>query len=259
MRLAILADIHGNLNAFEAALADLRSRGDIDQIWCLGDMAALGGQPAECIARLKALQESMGEDKVKLIGGNTDRYLVTGERMPTPLPTDADGFPAWRANQAAMHAMYAWTMTRLDWDDFAWLRPLIGAELRLKVEGFGHVLGFHAIPGDDESLSLRRDSPAEEAADALLDREGDLALVAHTHIAMDRTVASWRVINPGSVGLSFGNPGVAEWALLHWREGQLTVDLRRAQYDVPATLDAWEKLGHPAMDWIAPRLRGNPA
>ena len=259
MRLAVLADIHGNLNAFEAVLGDLDSCGDLDQIWCLGDLAALGGQPAESIARLKALQESLGDDKVKLIGGNTDRYLVAGERMPAPLPKDADAFPAWRANQEAMHAMYAWTMTQLQWEDFAFLRPLIGAELRVKVAGFGHVLGFHAIPGDDESLSLRRDSHDEEAADALLDREGHLALVGHTHVAMDRTVGSWRVINPGSVGLSFGNPGVAEWALLSWQAGQLTVDLRRVDYDVAATLKTWETLGHPALDWIAPRLRGNSA
>ena len=75
--------------------------------------------------------------------------------------------------------------------------------------------------------SLRPDSPDEEAADALLDRGGRLALCGHTHLAMDRQVDAWRVINPGSVGLSVGNPGLAEWALLEWRDGALTVDLRR--------------------------------
>ena len=259
MRLALLADIHGNLNALEAVLADMRACGEMDQIWCLGDMAALGGQPAECIAKLRHLQASLGADKFKLIGGNTDRYLVTGERMPMPLPADEDAYPAWRDNLQAMHAMVAWTTARLAWDDFDWLRTLIGRELRLKVDGFGFALGFHAIPGDDESLALRHDSPDEEAADALLDREGRLALVGHTHIAMDRRIDSWRIINPGSVGLSFGHPGLAEWALLQWRGDELSVDLRRVAYDVDGALKSWELLGHPAMHWITPRLRANPA
>ena len=121
-------------------------------------------------------------------------------------------------------------------------------------DGFGRVIGFHAIPGDDEAGALRPDSADEEAADALLDRGGRLALCGHTHLAMDRIVDGWRVINPGSVGLSFGNPGVAEWALLEWRDGALRVDLRRVPYDVAAALRAWEQAGYPALDWIRPKL-----
>ena len=49
MRLAIFADIHGNLPALQAVLADMKRCGDFDMIWCLGDLAALGGLPHECI------------------------------------------------------------------------------------------------------------------------------------------------------------------------------------------------------------------
>ena len=118
----------------------------------------------------------------------------------------------------------------------------------------GRVIAFHAVPGDDEAMSLAPDSADEEAADALLDRQGRLALCGHTHLAMDRALGAWRVINPGSVGLSYGNPGQAEWALLEWQAGALTVEFRRAPYDVAETLRAWEGLGYPEIDWIAPRL-----
>ncbi len=253
MRLAVFADIHGNLPAFDAALADIKRCGDFDQVWCLGDLALLGGQPHECIRRLCELRARYGEDKLRIIGGNTDRYLVTGERIKLPPPDEAH-YPAWRANLLSMNSIYAWNAARLTWADYDCLRQSLGAELRLKVEGYGQVIGFHAIPGQDEPTSLRPDSPDEEAADALLDRAGRLALCGHTHLAMDRQIGAWRVINPGSVGLSFGNPGLAEWALLEWTEAGLKVDLRRAPYDVEATLRAWQALGYPQLDWMRARL-----
>ena len=82
MKLAVFADIHGNLPALNAVLADMDAAGDFDLIWCLGDLAALGGQPHACLQALLQLREAQGDEAVKIIGGNTDRYLVTGERMP---------------------------------------------------------------------------------------------------------------------------------------------------------------------------------
>ena len=254
MRLAVFADVHGNSPALQAVLSDMKGHGEFDQIWCLGDLAALGGQPRECTQRLMSLRETLGEEKFKIIGGNTDRYLVTGERFPFAPPEEASGFAAYRDNILSMSAIYQWNMARLGWEDFDLLRRILGRELRLTVEAYGDVIGFHAVPGDDEAMSLRPDSAGEEAADALLDRAGWLALCGHTHLAMDRQIGSWRVINPGSVGLSFGHPGLAEWALLEWRNGELTVDLRRVPYDVAATLRDWQALGHPQIEWIRDKL-----
>lgn len=256
MKLAVFGDIHGNLPALDAALDDIRRAGDLDLIWCLGDLAALGGQLHECIQRLRDLRGEIGEDKFKIIGGNTDRYLVTGERFPMTPPQEEAEYAAWRENILSMNAIYEWNMAQLSWHDYQLLSKILGRELRHKVEGYGTVIAFHAIPGDDEAMSLRPDSPAEEAADALLDRRGRLALCGHTHLAMDRELGDWRVINPGSVGLSFGNPGLAEWALLEWRDGALELQLRTVAYDVAATLRQWEKLGYPRLDWIRERLLG---
>lgn len=256
MRIAAFADIHGNLPAFNAVLADIEAAGDFDLVWCLGDLAALGGQPHECVQALLQLREAQGEEVVKIIGGNTDRYLVTGERMPAKAAENAEDFAALRDSNRRMNAVFTWNLEQLDWTDYDLLRQIVGRELRADVPDYGRVIGIHAIPGDDEALALRPDSADEEAADALLDREGRLTLCGHTHLAMDRAVGNWRVINPGSVGLSFGNPGQAEWALLEWRGGALTVDLRRAAYDVSATLRSWEALGYPEIGWIRPRLTG---
>lgn len=254
MRLAVFGDIHGNLPALQATLADIDRCGELDQIWCLGDLAALGGEPAECIQTIMQRRDNWGEDRCKLIGGNTDRYLVTGARIAMPAPKEESDYPAHRDAILSMSAVYAWNMRQLGWDEFALLRDIIGKELRLDVAGYGRVVGVHAIPGDDESTALRPDSPDEEAADALLDRAGRLAICGHTHVAMDRELDGWRVINPGSVGMSASNPGAAEWALLEWQAGELRVELRRASYDMEAALRGWAERGHPCSDWMRARM-----
>ena len=254
MRLAVFSDIHGNLPAFEAVLEDMQTTGGFDQIWCLGDLAALGGQPHECIQKVQDLHEQYGKDIFKVIGGNTDRYLVTGERFPLKPPTDRADFDAFRHNVTSMGAIYDWNLGQLTWDDYEMLSKILHRELRHHVKGYGHVIGFHAIPGNDEAMALHPDTDDEEASDALLDRAGRIAIGGHTHLAMQRRVGAWLVVNPGSVGLSWANPGYAEWAILSWHNHEVAVDLRRVPYDVEATLQQWEANGYPQVDWGRGRL-----
>jgi len=257
MRLAVFSDIHGNLPAFEAMLNDLQNSGDFDQIWCLGDIAALGGQPHECIQMIHDLREHYGKDKFKVIGGNTDRYLVTGERFPMPAIKDETDFEAFRDNVTSMGAIYDWNLGQLTWQDYELLSKILHHELSHHEKGYGHVIGFHAIPGDDESMALRPNTADEEANDALLDRAGRLAICGHTHMAMQRLVGSWTVVNAGSVGMSNTNPGQAEWAIFSWLDNELSVDLRSVSYDAEATLQQWEANGYPKIDWARNRLIGS--
>lgn len=266
MRLAVLSDIHGNLIALEAALEDLNSAGDVDLIWCLGDLAAFGTRPAECVARLRELQAHYGDKKFQVIGGNTDRYLITGERMRVSPPrfekdeeatSKADRIhKRLKAFEGRDHVLN-WNLSKLSVDDFEYLAGMLGRELRHSVAGYGVVWGVHAAPGDDEGMALRPDSPQEEALDSLLDRAGKLMLVGHTHLQMDRDLGRWRVINPGSVGMSFSQPGKAEWALLTFNNGVLHVDLRTASYDVEKAISEANTLGHPVPEMVRERLRGS--
>jgi predicted phosphodiesterase len=254
MRWAVLADIHGNRWAFEAMLADAATVGEIDLWWCLGDLAAFGGQPAWCLAKLRELQAQQGKEKFKIIGGNTDRYLVTGERMPMPAVSDEAKFAQRQRIYTQRDEQLNWNLAQLSYTDYEFLRHSSGRELQHRVEGYGQVIGFHAIPGNDEALSLRPNSTDEEALDALLDREGRLALAGHTHLALDRTVGNWRIVNPGSVGMSFAKPGYAEWALLTFEAGVCRVDLRAIPYAVEAALAAAQADGMPHVDFWRNRL-----
>jgi len=255
MRLAVFSDIHGNLIAFEAMLQDLARVGDVDLIWCLGDLAAFGTRPAECVARVRELQEQYGEEKFKVLGGNTDRYLVTGKRPEVPAAKDENSLQKRQRNFTQRDVILNWNLNQLSWEDYEFLGKILGKETRTKVDHYGYVIGYHAIPGSDEPMSLRPDTPDEEAMDALLDRQGRLAIGGHTHLPMDRDLGRWRAINPGSVGLSFTQPGKAEWALLTFNEGQLSLDLRAVPYDVPTLLQEIETVEYPYPDFIAGRFQ----
>ena len=154
MRLAILSDIHGNLPALQAVFDDMAGCGEFDQIWCLGDLAALGGQPHECVQAMIGLRAQRGDEAVKIIGGNTDRYLATGARIAFTPPKEESDYDAYRDNILSMSAINAWTMARLSWTDFSLLRDILSRELKLDIDGYGRVIGVHAIPGDDESVAL---------------------------------------------------------------------------------------------------------
>lgn len=254
MRLAVLSDIHGNLAALEAVLADLASVGLVEKIWVLGDLALFGPEPAACVDRVRQMQADHAKDVVQVIGGNTDRYLVTGQSPQLPAIKDAEALPQRIAQLREGCTLRLWTLEQLSWEAYEFLAKIVGQELALKVPEYGTVVGFHAVPGDDEPTALRPDSPDEEAADALLDREGRLALAGHTHLRMDRTVGRWRVINPGSVGLSFSQVGMAEWALLTFNGGQVEVDLRAVPYDPDAVLARAQHVSYPLPEALANRL-----
>jgi predicted phosphodiesterase len=239
MRLAVLSDIHGNLLALDAVLRDLKQSGGVDQTWILGDLCAFGPRPAECLQRVRDLPNT------DVISGNTDRYLVTGER-PRLQPKDEADWQTIPDRLRERDANFSWTVSRLAFADYEYLRQL-HHELSLDVPGYGWVIGYHGAPGDDER-NLLPDTPADEVLDQLLDREGRLGFGGHTHSPMDRDLGHWRVVNVGSVGMP-RNRTQASYALVTFEAGAATVDLRRVEFDMQAVEKDMQQQNHPGLTW----------
>lgn len=259
MRLAVIADIHGNLIALETVLADLADSGGWDHLWMLGDVAAGGARPVECIRRIKGFADSAeAEGKkgtVRFVRGNTDRYLVTGAR-PQSKPADGqEALDNMRKNTATTNGGLLWTLNQLEYADYEVLKKLSG-ECDLHAPGYGYVIGYHGTPGDDEGMHIMPNTPDEEAADALMDREGRLGIGAHIHVQMDRMLpGGWRAINVGSVGMSFDQPGYAQFGVFTFEANDVLVDLRAIPYDVEAAIADLAAVGYPSVDFIANRYR----
>ncbi len=251
MRLAVFSDMHGNLTAFEAALADFDAQGGADHIWFLGDLAAFGLHPAECIARVKGFIDAVKDDDqkrhtVRAIRGNTDRYLTRFMRDQRSIAENADDYAKLIAFIEDTDASLLWALKRIDFELYTFLAKL-PTECELHVEGYGVVIGYHGVPGDDEGI-LAPTSSDEEAADALLDREGRLGIGGHIHTQMDRTlsIGGWRAVNVGSVGLSFTNPGFAQYGIFTFDEGEVTVDLRNVPFDRDGLIAQIEASDYPS-------------
>jgi predicted phosphodiesterase len=259
MRLAVLSDIHGNLTAFEAVLADLEAQGGADITWFLGDHAAFGPRPSECVQRVKAMVDAVKDDEkkkhtVRVIRGNTDRYVIYGQRPKWPAAKDAEALPALRASLQGMSRRLEWCLDQLSFEEYDFLHKM-GGEIDLNAEGYGWVIGYHAVPGDDDSAALLPTSSDEEAADAMLDREGRLGIGGHTHRQMDRTVGAWRLINVGSIGFPFDNPGKAQYGIFTFENGDVQIDLRNLDYDFESVIADSQAQGNPATEWVTKTLR----
>ena len=253
MRLAVIADIHGNLTALNAVLSHLDTSDQPDQIWVLGDLASHGAQPAECVTVIRERHEA-NKETFRVIGGNADRYLVTNERMARPAAKDADTYQTILNQFHAESAILDWGRSQLGWENYEFLSKLIGREIWESVEGYGIVLGYHAIPGNDE-YNITPDTPDEEALDSVLDRPIKLGLYGHIHRQVDRDLKRVRLVNPGSVGMSFEKPGFAQYALLTFTDGAVSVAHHNIPYDVSAVLALAKDAGHPAVDFLEKALK----
>ena len=106
MRALIISDIHSNLEALDAVLADANDHGGYNAVWCLGDLVGYGADPGPVIARLQTLPLSDAGnadgkdngDRIITIAGNHD-HAVTGQLNPDLFNTAARAAALWTADQ----------------------------------------------------------------------------------------------------------------------------------------------------------------
>lgn len=258
MRLAVLSDVHGNLAALDAVLATLEEiEGTLDRIWVLGDLAAFGPHPAASIRRVRELA-GRWPDRVSLLQGNTDRYLATGERRAIHPPVDRESFPGLAGELRDRDLSLAWTVSRLGFDEHSFLAGLPREPLRLEVPGFGGVVGYHGLPGDDEGwLDPETPLPNPDFQAAFAGLGGRLGIGGHVHLPMDRSFRGWRLLNAGSVGAPRARGG-AEYLLVDFAGGQATVHPEAVAYDEAAAVADLGAAGAPAADWMRRKMHFPP-
>ena len=234
-RIGLISDPHGNLLALDAVLARLEHE-ELDGLICLGDVAA-GPQPAETLARVRELG-------CPVVQGNWDEWFC-------------EGFPPAEDETARMlfEIGDSWVaqMTPEELELMRGFSPTVDLDLG----GGGTALCFHGSPSSHME-GIYAITPEETLSGFLGGSEAPVLLCGHTHVQMLRRHADALVVNPGSVGLAFlawtpQTVRVAPWAeygvLLWEEEGRVSVDLRRATYDVEAFLDLALESGMPHARW----------
>lgn len=218
MRVAALYDIHGNLPALDAVLAEV-DESDADLVLVGGDVA-LGPMPRETVERLLSLGT-----RARFIRGNCDREVAGSN-------SGSKGLWAERSR---------WTAAQLTEEQRTLLAGLPTTAV-VEVAGLGPTLFCHATPRSDEEI-VTRVTPEARLGEVLAGVEQDVVVCGHTHVQFDRSVGSVRLVNAGSVGMPYeGEPG-AYWALLG-----PDVELRRTQYDLEAAAAAVRASGFPGAE-----------
>ena len=206
MRVAAIYDIHGNLPALEAVLQEI-ARVDVDLIVVGGDVVA-GPMPRQTLVCLLELGVP-----VRFIQGNADREIVSllaGTDLDT-IPEDVAEMGRWIAQQLLPEHVNVMA----DWP----------ATLEMEVSGLASVLFCHATPRSDSEVFTRL-TPERQLLAAFDGLNVSLVVCGHTHMQFDRRVGRTRVVNSGSVGMPYGDPG-AYWLLLG-----PDVQFRRTHYDL---------------------------
>ena len=228
MRIAALYDIHGNLPALRAVLAEVDSLG-ADLLLVGGDIVP-GPMPAECLELIDghALPK-------RWIRGNGDVDTVAAGRgaMPSRVPPPFHETMRWvaaRLDATLLERMADWPMTET-----------------VEVEGVGEVLFCHATPRDENEIFTER-TDAERLEPVMAAPGAELVICGHTHMPFDRTVGAVRVVNAGSVGMPFGDTR-AQWVLVDGPR----IDARRTEYDLASASDQIAATGYPVpMDLANP-------
>lgn len=234
MRVAAIYDIHGNLPALEAVLAEIR-RAAVDRVVVGGDVLP-GPMPRETLDCLLGVDDL----PIQFLRGNGDRAVLEemGGAQTSSLPEPVREVVRWTARQLRPeHARQLAT-----WP----------ATLRLEIPGLGEVLFCHATPRDDTEIFTRL-TPAEPLLPVFAGLDAALVVCGHTHMQFDRRIGTLRVVNAGSVGMPFGKPG-ADWLLLG-----PGVHLQHTPYDLAAAAERIRATSYPqarelaAQDVLQPR------
>ena len=248
MRLGLISDVHGNRIALDAVIADGDDAG-VESWWVLGDLVAIGPDPVSTLDRLTALPG------VRFVSGNTDRYVVTGDR-PHPYPEEVEADPGLRPLFDEVEASFAWTTAALagtSWLD--WLADL-PTEQRLELPDGTRLLGIHASVGSDDHAGIDPTIPDDELA-ALLDGAGaDIVLGGHTHRPTDRRVDGVRAVNLGSVSNPITSDLRASYVVIDVDGEDHRLAHRRVAYDHDAFVARTEATDHPATPYITSFQRG---
>jgi putative phosphoesterase len=234
MRIAAIYDIHANLPALEAVLQDIR-QAEVDHIVVGGDVLP-GPMPRETIALLLDL-----DIPIQFIRGNGDREVLA---QRAGVETGAVPEPYREAMR--------WVAEQLHPEDEQLLARW-PETLRLAIPGLGEVLFCHATPRSDTEIFTRL-TPEDRLLPVFEGLDVSMVVCGHTHMQLDRTIGGIRVVNAGSVGMPFGEPG-AYWLLLG-----PDVQLRHTPYDLAKAAERIRDTKYPqAQDFAAHNVLQPPS
>ncbi len=232
MRVAAIYDIHGNLPALKAVLNEIRDE-RVDHIVVGGDVLP-GPMPRETLERLRNL--------------DVPTHFIYGNGEVAVLQQMAGKEPASVAQ--AFRPVIRWNAEQLDHAHHQWLSAW-PKTVTLEIAGLGSVLFCHATPQNENDIFTRL-TPDDRLVPLFENLHTAVVVCGHTHMQFDRKIGQTRVVNAGSVGMPFGQPG-AHWLLLG-----PDIQFRHTAYDLASAATQIRSTTYPQAEDFAARNILNP-
>jgi predicted phosphodiesterase len=245
MRIAALYDIHGNLPALDAVLQDIR-QANVDQIVVGGDVVP-GPMSCETLGRLLYL-----DVPTHFIHGNGELAILAQMAGARTGSVTYWGTTSGARPPETIVDVYRWTTAQLQ-PEFEPVLARWPKTLQLEIDGLGQVLFCHSTPRSETEVFTRLTS--EDRLLPLFERlQVAVVVCGHTHMQFDRMIGRTRVVNAGSVGMPFGEPG-AYWLLLG-----PDIQLRHTSYDLAKAAERIRASSYPqAQDFAAHNVLQPPS
>ncbi len=222
MKIAVISDIHGNIDALNAVLADIKSSG-IEEIYCTGDQVGYLPYPNEVI-------DTLYENKIPCIQGNHD---VVIERVNLPSPSEIEHMSLY---DLVGGGSKLYTQLAITEENRSYMEKL-PFELVIDFEGMKVKL-VHGSP-DRVDEYLFEDSPRLEAVAAGL--KEDVLISGHTHKPYHKVVGGKHFINAGSVGIPKHGKDLSTYVVLSHSDDEFSVEIKEVSYDKTALEEAIKK------------------
>lgn len=226
MKIAVISDIHANIEALRTVLRDIEGQ-NVDQVYCAGDLVGYAPFPDEVI-------ELIREKQIPTVMGNYDDGVGN---MRFICGCDYKDEKA----QALGEQSIMWTKEHTTGENKEFLRKL-PAEIRFKL-GDKRALIVHGSPNRLNEY-IYQDTPDEFLAELIEKGDTDILVCGHTHKPFHRVIYGKHIVNAGSVGKpKHGNPR-ATYVIISPGAG-VEVEIRQVEYDFEATAREIEESGLP--------------
>lgn len=244
MRIAVITDVHGNASALNAVLSEIDGMGDVDHIYCLGDMLGIGPDSNEVLHRLFSRKD------ISMITGNHDEAIIAlarGEEYPK--------------SHSPVREHHQWLLNRMDQSFIPKLEQLPRV-IKRQIEGSAILFIHYQTRNSKLNEHISKDpfssivEPSLENLESLfIGQREELICFGHHHpihyFDGKRTI----FLNPGSLGCH--HEPIARYAIVTLLENKIEVELKGARYDNTAFLKSYHELRVPEADFILKVFHGN--
>lgn len=227
MKIAVLSDIHGNMEALEAVLEDMQDK-NIEKIFVCGDIAMAGPEPSRTVDFFRSFDAT-------IIQGNTDEMIVKNIIPPNEIMANA--------------LKYAQDVLSDEQKEFLAQLSFSHSE---KIEDL-NLLFVHGSPRkNNEDILPGQDS--EKIAEMIAGHGEDLIFCGHTHIPCGYQIKKQTIVNVGSVGRPFSSEPKSCYLIVDINKNEAEILHHFVSYDVQAAAEKLSKAGFDGADKLAKML-----